>query len=203
MLVDSETLGNVFALQILRAQQDHPASIRQGARRFMPAHLRLQEISIRVAQNDEACLPANHQSTPALLTEAEQNEAYFGSRVTRLRPAAAASKRAEVTTAHFSLKLLPPTLSELVCMVSVVEELKGKLAELEARLEAIRAEALILEGQKSAFMTVLKVFDPSTMFEVRQQAKRRDRSTTRIPLVLPRDAKLPKRVADGFHPRDI
>ncbi|CCM79585.1 hypothetical protein BN77_p30007 [Rhizobium mesoamericanum STM3625] len=80
MLVDPKTLGNVFTLQTLRTQQDHPASIRQGARRFMPAHLRFQEISIRVAQNDEACLPANHQSTPALLTEAKQNEAYFGSR---------------------------------------------------------------------------------------------------------------------------
>lgn len=33
-------------------------------------------------------------------------------------------------------------------MVSVVAELKDKLAELEARLEAIRYEALILEGQK-------------------------------------------------------
>jgi hypothetical protein len=62
-------------------------------------------------------------------------------------------------------------------MVSVVEELKGKLAELEARLEEIRAEALILEGQKAAFMTVIKVFDPSAMSEVRQQPKKRDRST--------------------------
>ncbi|WP_260692402.1 hypothetical protein [Rhizobium laguerreae] len=62
-------------------------------------------------------------------------------------------------------------------MASVVEELKGKLAELEARLEAIRAEALILEGQKSAFMTVIKVFEPSATSEVRQQPKQRDRST--------------------------
>jgi hypothetical protein len=46
----------------------------------MPAHLRFKEISIRVAQNDEVRLPANHRSTPALVTEAEQNEAYFGSR---------------------------------------------------------------------------------------------------------------------------
>ncbi|MDQ0564327.1 hypothetical protein QO004_006145 [Rhizobium mesoamericanum] len=76
MLVEPKTLGNVFTLQTLRTQQDHPASIR----RFMPAHLRFQEISICLAQNDEACLPANHQSTPALLTEAKQNEAYFSSR---------------------------------------------------------------------------------------------------------------------------
>jgi hypothetical protein len=62
-------------------------------------------------------------------------------------------------------------------MVSVVEELKGKLTELEARLEAIRAEALTLEGQKAAFMTVIKVFDPYTAYEPNQQPKKRDRST--------------------------
>jgi hypothetical protein len=45
-------------------------------------------------------------------------------------------------------------------MVSVVEELKGKLVELEARLEEIKAEALVLEVQKAAFATVIKVFDP-------------------------------------------
>ncbi len=62
-------------------------------------------------------------------------------------------------------------------MVSVVEELKCKLAELEARLEAIRAEALILEGQKAAFMTVIKVYDPHAADEPNQQPKKRDRST--------------------------
>lgn len=62
-------------------------------------------------------------------------------------------------------------------MVSVVEELKGKLAELEARLEAIRAEALILEGQKAAFVTVIEVFDPHTDHEPNQQPKKMDRST--------------------------
>ncbi|KQW39277.1 MULTISPECIES: hypothetical protein [unclassified Ensifer] len=62
-------------------------------------------------------------------------------------------------------------------MASVVEELKAKLAELEAQLESIRAEALILEGQKAAVLTVIKVFDPSAMSEVRQQTKKRDRST--------------------------
>jgi len=46
-------------------------------------------------------------------------------------------------------------------MVSIVEELKGKLAELDARLEEIEAEALALESQKAAFVTVIKVFDPA------------------------------------------
>ncbi|WP_162145358.1 hypothetical protein [Rhizobium mesoamericanum] len=58
--------------------------------------------------------------------------------------------------------------------MSVVEELKGKLAELEARLEEIKAEALVLEAQKAAFATVIKVFDPSATFKFHQQPKRRD-----------------------------
>lgn len=62
-------------------------------------------------------------------------------------------------------------------MVSIVQELKGKLAELEAKLEAIRVEALILEGQKAAFETVIKVFDPRATCEPHQQPKRKDRST--------------------------
>ena len=55
---------------------------------------------------------------------------------------------------------------ELDCMVSIVEELEGKLAELDARLEAIKAEALVLECQKAAFVTVIKVFDPSAISEL-------------------------------------
>lgn len=62
-------------------------------------------------------------------------------------------------------------------MVSVVEELKGKLAELEARLEAIKAETLVLDGQKAAIMTVMDIFDPSATKELPQQPKRKDRST--------------------------
>ncbi|WP_245424368.1 hypothetical protein [Sinorhizobium sp. BJ1] len=62
-------------------------------------------------------------------------------------------------------------------MVSVVEELKGKLAELEARLEEIKAEALVLEAQKAAFATVIKVFDPNATSELPQVPKKKDRST--------------------------
>ncbi|TCS05288.1 hypothetical protein [Rhizobium sp. BK418] len=62
-------------------------------------------------------------------------------------------------------------------MVSIVEELKGKWAELDARLEAITAEALILEGQKAAILTVMEIFDPSATSKLSQQPKRRDRST--------------------------
>jgi hypothetical protein len=62
VLVDPEPLGYILAPQTLRAQQDHSAPIRQGAWRFMPAHLRFEEISILVAQNDEVRLPANHKT---------------------------------------------------------------------------------------------------------------------------------------------
>lgn len=46
-------------------------------------------------------------------------------------------------------------------MVSVVDELKGKLAEIDARLAAIQVEAAALEGQKAAFATVIAVYDPN------------------------------------------
>lgn len=62
-------------------------------------------------------------------------------------------------------------------MVSVVEELKGKLAELDVRLEAIKTEALVLEGQKAAIMTVMEIFDPSATSKLPQQPKRKGRST--------------------------
>ncbi|ASS56445.1 hypothetical protein [Rhizobium leguminosarum] len=62
-------------------------------------------------------------------------------------------------------------------MVSIVKELKGKLADLDARLEEIKAEALALESQKAAFVTAIKVFDPSAASAAPQQPKRKDRST--------------------------
>jgi len=40
-------------------------------------------------------------------------------------------------------------------MASIVEELKAKLAELDARLEAIRIEIATVEAQRTAFSTVL------------------------------------------------
>ncbi len=62
-------------------------------------------------------------------------------------------------------------------MASVVGELKARLAELDARLEAIRAEAAVLEAQKLAFETVIEVFDPSAGASSIEQPQRRDRST--------------------------
>jgi hypothetical protein len=45
-------------------------------------------------------------------------------------------------------------------MAGVVDELKGKLGKLTGRLEAIRAEAAVLEAQKQAFETVIACYDP-------------------------------------------
>jgi hypothetical protein len=62
VLVDAKAFGNIFALQALRAQQNHPASIRQRPRRLVPTHLRFKKIPILVAQSDKVRLPADHQS---------------------------------------------------------------------------------------------------------------------------------------------
>jgi hypothetical protein len=45
-------------------------------------------------------------------------------------------------------------------MAGVGDELKGKLAELTGRLEAIRAEAAALEVQRQTFEMVIACYDP-------------------------------------------
>lgn len=46
-------------------------------------------------------------------------------------------------------------------MVEVVDELKAKLVEIDGRMEELRREIAVLEAQKSAFETVIRVYDPS------------------------------------------
>ncbi|WP_431323171.1 hypothetical protein [Rhizobium sp. YTU87027] len=46
-------------------------------------------------------------------------------------------------------------------MVEVVDELKAKLAEIDRKMEELRREIVVLEAQKSAFETVIRVYDPS------------------------------------------
>lgn len=46
-------------------------------------------------------------------------------------------------------------------MAGVVDGLKAKLAELEARLEAISAEQAVLEDERQAFHTVIACYDPN------------------------------------------
>jgi hypothetical protein len=66
---------------------------------------------------------------------------------------------------------------EYVLMVSVVDELKGKLGEIDARLVAIKEEARALEEKKAAFEAVIAVYDPGfAAIAVRKKAKE-DRST--------------------------
>lgn len=62
-------------------------------------------------------------------------------------------------------------------MVSVVHELKGKLAEIGARLIAIREEAYALEGKKAAFETVIAVYDPSFATTAPPKQAKTNRST--------------------------
>ena len=61
-------------------------------------------------------------------------------------------------------------------MVSVVDELKGKLAEIDAKLVAIREEAQALEGQRTAFETVIAIYDPAFTTAAPKRAKT-DRTT--------------------------
>lgn len=45
-------------------------------------------------------------------------------------------------------------------MVEVVDELKAKLDEIDARIEELRREIGVLDDQKAAFEKVIKVYDP-------------------------------------------
>jgi hypothetical protein len=44
-------------------------------------------------------------------------------------------------------------------MVEVADELKAKLVEIDGTMEALRREIVGLEAQKSAFETVIRVYD--------------------------------------------
>ncbi|MGO6842473.1 hypothetical protein ELH67_09460 [Rhizobium ruizarguesonis] len=46
-------------------------------------------------------------------------------------------------------------------MVEVVDELKAKLGKIDAKMEELRREIVVLEAQKFAFETVIRVYDPS------------------------------------------
>ncbi|WP_194287559.1 hypothetical protein [Agrobacterium sp. ICMP 6402] len=46
-------------------------------------------------------------------------------------------------------------------MVEIVDELKVKLVEIDGKMEELRRKIGALEAQKSAFETVIRVYDPS------------------------------------------
>lgn len=45
-------------------------------------------------------------------------------------------------------------------MAEIVNELKAKLGGVDVRIEELRREIVVLEAQKSAFETVIRVYDP-------------------------------------------
>jgi hypothetical protein len=45
-------------------------------------------------------------------------------------------------------------------MMEIVDELKAKLAEIDAKMEELRREIVVLGDQKSAFEKVINVYDP-------------------------------------------
>jgi hypothetical protein len=45
-------------------------------------------------------------------------------------------------------------------MVEIVDELKAKLVEIDGKMEELRREIVVLENQKSAFETVIRVTTP-------------------------------------------
>lgn len=57
-------------------------------------------------------------------------------------------------------------------MAAIVAELKARLAEITAKVEGLRAEIVALEGQKTAFETVIRSYDPTYVSHVQAPAKR-------------------------------
>ncbi|WP_074069189.1 hypothetical protein [Rhizobium gallicum] len=62
-------------------------------------------------------------------------------------------------------------------MVEVVDELKAKLVEIDGKMEELRREIVVLENQKSAFETVIRVYDPS--FELAAPPSKARRTSSR------------------------
>ncbi len=57
--------------------------------------------------------------------------------------------------------------------MEVVDELKAKLAEIDAKMEELRREIVILDDQKAAFEKVIKFYDPAFELAVPPSVTRR------------------------------
>jgi hypothetical protein len=57
--------------------------------------------------------------------------------------------------------LSPEGASGVLRVLEIVDELKSKLVEIDGKMEELRREIGTLEAQKSAFETVIRVYDPS------------------------------------------
>lgn len=62
-------------------------------------------------------------------------------------------------------------------MVDVVDGLKAKLAEINSKIEELQRELVVLDDQKVAFETVIKVYDPS--FEMAAPPSKARRASSR------------------------
>jgi hypothetical protein len=62
-------------------------------------------------------------------------------------------------------------------MVDVVDGLKAKLAEIDSKMETLRREIVVLESQKTAFQTVISVYDPG--FELATPTSKDRRASSR------------------------
>ncbi|MCS4096222.1 hypothetical protein [Rhizobium sp. BK176] len=62
-------------------------------------------------------------------------------------------------------------------MVEVLDELKAKLVEIDGKMEELRREIVVLEAQKSAFETVIRVYDPG--FELAAPPSKASRASSR------------------------
>jgi predicted nuclease with TOPRIM domain len=62
-------------------------------------------------------------------------------------------------------------------MVEVVDELKSRLAEINAKTKELRREIVVLEAQTSAFETVIRVCEPS--FELAAPPSKAHRASSR------------------------
>jgi hypothetical protein len=69
--------------------------------------------------------------------------------------------------------LSPEGASGVLRVVEIVDELKAKLVEIDGKMEELRREIGTLEAQKSAFETVIRVYDPSFQAAVLPSKARR------------------------------
>ncbi|KAA6475467.1 hypothetical protein DXT98_29800 [Agrobacterium sp. ICMP 7243] len=62
-------------------------------------------------------------------------------------------------------------------MVEILNELKAKLAEIDAKTEGLRCEIVVLDDQKAAFETVIRVYEPG--FELASPPSKTRRASSR------------------------
>jgi hypothetical protein len=67
MLMHPEPRADLLALNTPCTEQDHPAAVRQRARRLVPPNLSLEKAALLGAQNHFVCHPTHHTISPQQL----------------------------------------------------------------------------------------------------------------------------------------